>query len=136
MHAQLFWAQMHGLSSDEVLFAFGRHYRDLEPSGTSHQNIRAIISNGLDGVRFSAPPLSLKQGVAEGLPSWAVARTGMLDSTVLQLQLYRVDSRAIWASGYVEGLGLVVMPLKAVCVHVRAFVFVRVWMCIIIFRTN
>ena len=77
MHGvQLFWAQMHGLSSDEVLFAFGRHYRDLEPSGTSHQNIRSIIANGMGYVRFASPPLSPKVRNSGGLPSWAAAGTG------------------------------------------------------------
>ena len=89
-HVQLFWAQMHGLSSDEVLFAFGRHYRDLEPGGTSHQNIRSIIANGIDGVRFSSPPLSPKEQASGGLPPWAAADTGMrrhISAHVLQFRL-------------------------------------------------
>ncbi len=75
-YVQLFWAQMHGLSTDEVLFAFGRHYRDLDPEGTTHQNIRSIIANGMEGVRFSSPPLSAKQRAGGGLPAWAAADTG------------------------------------------------------------
>ena len=30
----------------KVLLAFGRHYRDLDPGGTSHPNLRAIAARG------------------------------------------------------------------------------------------
>ena len=42
----LSWALLHNLNTDNVLLAFGRHYRDLDPDGTSHLNIRAIATMG------------------------------------------------------------------------------------------
>ena len=37
-----------------------RHYRELEPAGASHPNLRAVAAHGLDGVDFPDPPLALK----------------------------------------------------------------------------
>ncbi len=52
-------AQLEGLSLTETLLAFGEHYRSVlaNPDGLDHGNIRALINNGLAGVRFDAPPL-------------------------------------------------------------------------------
>ena len=33
----LAWALLHGLAKEEVLLAFGRHYRDLDPAGRWEQ---------------------------------------------------------------------------------------------------
>ena len=52
------WALLRGLSREEVLRAFGQHYRDLDPEGTSHPNIRAVMEHGLDKVVFASPPLT------------------------------------------------------------------------------
>ena len=45
-----------------TLLAFGEHYRSViaTPEGTDHGNIRALIANGLAGVKFSAQPLTRK----------------------------------------------------------------------------
>ena len=52
------WALLRDLSREEVLRAFGQHYRDLDPEGTSHPNIRAVMEHGLDKVVFASPPLT------------------------------------------------------------------------------
>ena len=36
----------------------GQHFRDLDPEGTSHPNIRAVMEHGLDKVVFASPPLT------------------------------------------------------------------------------
>ncbi|WAB98867.1 HopJ type III effector protein [Pseudomonas putida] len=53
-------ALLEGLSDQEALLAFGEHYRDVvaTPQGTDHGNIRALMSHGLAGVKFTALPLS------------------------------------------------------------------------------
>lgn len=55
-------AKLEGLSDEEALLAFGEHYRSVvaTPQGTDHANIRALIAHGLDGVTFSAEPLTRK----------------------------------------------------------------------------
>jgi hypothetical protein len=55
-------ALLEGLSDEEALLAFGEHYRSViaTPEGTDHGNIRALIANGLAGVKFSAQPLTRK----------------------------------------------------------------------------
>ncbi|SEJ19619.1 HopJ type III effector protein [Pseudomonas sp. NFR16] len=55
-------ALLEGLSDEEALLAFGEHYRSVtaSPEGTDHGNIRALIANGLAGVKFSAQPLTRK----------------------------------------------------------------------------
>lgn len=47
-------AVMSGLSKDEVLAAFGEHYRQVlgDPDGTSHGNIRALMKHGLAGIQL------------------------------------------------------------------------------------
>lgn len=55
-------ALLEGLSDEEALLAFGEHYRSVQatPEGSDHGNIRALIANGLAGVKFSAEPLTRK----------------------------------------------------------------------------
>ncbi len=55
-------ALLEGLSEEEALLAFGEHYRSVAatPAGNDHSNIRALIANGLAGVKFSAEPLKRK----------------------------------------------------------------------------
>ena len=55
-------ALLEGFSDEEALLAFGEHYRSVlaTPEGTDHGNIRALISHGLAGVTFQAPPLTRK----------------------------------------------------------------------------
>ena len=72
---QLYWAQLHSLRKEELLFAFGRHYRDLSPDGTSHQNIRTIIAApDLSNIRFPDDPPALLPK-CDALPAWAVTAT-------------------------------------------------------------
>ena len=53
-------ALLEGLSDQEALLAFGEHYRSVlaTPEGTDHSNIRALIEQGLEGVKFVQPPLT------------------------------------------------------------------------------
>ena len=53
-------ALLEGLSDEEVLLAFGEHYRSVlaTPEGSDHGNIRALIKHGLAGVKFTAQPLT------------------------------------------------------------------------------
>jgi hypothetical protein len=55
-------ALLEGLSDEEALLTFGEHYRSVvaTPDGSDHGNIRALISHGLAGVKFTAQPLKLK----------------------------------------------------------------------------
>lgn len=55
-------ALLEGLSEDEALRAFGEHYRSVlaTPQGSDHGNIRALMSHGLDGVKFEQQPLKPK----------------------------------------------------------------------------
>lgn len=52
-------ALLEGLSDEEALLAFGEHYRAVlaDPEGSDHGNIRALMKNGLAGVRFESQPL-------------------------------------------------------------------------------
>ncbi|AMZ74455.1 MULTISPECIES: HopJ type III effector protein [Pseudomonas] len=52
-------ALLEGLSDEEALLAFGEHYRSVlaTPDGNDHGNIRALMTHGLAGVKFEAPPL-------------------------------------------------------------------------------
>ncbi|MBC3477666.1 MULTISPECIES: HopJ type III effector protein [Pseudomonas] len=53
-------ALLEGLSDEEALLAFGEHYRSVlaTPEGSDHGNIRALIKQGLAGVKFAEQPLS------------------------------------------------------------------------------
>jgi hypothetical protein len=55
-------ALLEGLSDEEVLLAFGEHYRSVvaTPDGSDHSNIRALITHGLAGVKFAEHPLKRK----------------------------------------------------------------------------
>nr|WP_281423956.1 HopJ type III effector protein [Oceanobacter mangrovi] len=52
-----------GLSNEQTLLCFGEHYRDVlaAPAGDSHQNIRQLQQQGLQGVEFDQFPLTAKQ---------------------------------------------------------------------------
>ncbi|MFJ2540920.1 HopJ type III effector protein [Pseudomonas sp. NPDC087614] len=52
-------ALLEGFSDEEALLAFGEHYRSVvaAPEGSDHGNIRALINNGLAGVKFETQPL-------------------------------------------------------------------------------
>ena len=56
-------ALLENLSLEETLRAFGEHYRAVlaNPDGDDHANIRALMREGLAGVRFAQLPLSAKQ---------------------------------------------------------------------------
>lgn len=53
-------ALLEGLSDQEVLMAFGEHYRSVlaTPNGNDHQNIRALQKKGLCSVVFDQFPVS------------------------------------------------------------------------------
>ena len=53
---------LEGLSEQQVLLAFGEHYRSVvaTPEGTDHGNIRNLIAHGLAGVKFAGEPLVRK----------------------------------------------------------------------------
>ncbi|WXL24730.1 HopJ type III effector protein [Ectopseudomonas mendocina] len=55
-------ALLEGFNLEETLLCFGEHYRSVlaTPEGSDHANIRALISNGLAGVKLSQQPLSRK----------------------------------------------------------------------------
>lgn len=55
-------ALLEGLSDEEALLAFGEYYRSVldTPEGSDHANIRALMTHGLAGVKFSAQPLTPK----------------------------------------------------------------------------
>lgn len=55
-------ALLEGFSLEEALLAFGEHYRAVlnSPDGSDHGNIRALMANGLAGVRFESQPLTRK----------------------------------------------------------------------------
>ena len=55
-------ALLEGLSLEDCLHAFGEHYRAVlaTPDGSDHANIRALMANGLGGVRFAQAPLTRK----------------------------------------------------------------------------
>ncbi|MDI1331147.1 HopJ type III effector protein [Pseudomonas mandelii] len=53
-------ALLEGLTDEEALLAFGEHYRSVvaTPEGNDHGNIRALITHGLAGVKFTQQPLT------------------------------------------------------------------------------
>ena len=53
-------ALLEGLTDREALLAFGEHYRSVlaTPEGSDHGNIRALITHGLAGVKFTEQPLT------------------------------------------------------------------------------
>lgn len=52
-------AQLTGLSPEDTLQLFGRHYRDVlaAPDGEDHGNIRQFMAGGFDGLRFAGRAL-------------------------------------------------------------------------------
>ena len=56
-------ALLERLTDEEVLRAFGEHYRSVlaTPEGSDHGNIRALMKTGLSGVVFEQLPLVRKQ---------------------------------------------------------------------------
>lgn len=55
-------AVLEGFSDQEVLLAFGEHYRSVvaTPEGSDHGNIRNLIAHGLAGVKLAGQPLQRK----------------------------------------------------------------------------
>jgi hypothetical protein len=55
----LAFARLHGLSAAQATALFAQHAADVaaHPEGASHQNIRALMASGWDGVRFEGTPL-------------------------------------------------------------------------------
>lgn len=58
----LAFARICQFNQQQTLNLFGEHYRDVlsDPDGVSHQNIRAFMVDGWDGVCFDAEPLKRK----------------------------------------------------------------------------
>ncbi|RZU38299.1 HopJ type III effector protein [Fluviicoccus keumensis] len=56
------FGQLNGLSAEDTLRCFGRHYRDVlaDPDGSSHGNIRRFMRDGWAGIAFDGPVLSPK----------------------------------------------------------------------------
>lgn len=57
----LAFAQLHQLTPEQTLHCFGRFYRQdvlMLPTSTDHANIRRLMCDGLDAVKFEASPLS------------------------------------------------------------------------------
>ena len=60
----LAWAISHELSMDQVLRCYGRHFRDLDPKGTDHANIREILRHEMaPGSVLFANPNALTPGI-------------------------------------------------------------------------
>ena len=59
----LSYAILNNLNTQETLYLFGEHYQYVleNPSSTSHANIRALIKNGLEKVKFDENKLALKK---------------------------------------------------------------------------
>lgn len=60
----LAFAVLHTLSKDQALNCFGEYYRQdvlAHPNNTDHQNIRNLLSHGLEGISFEGSPLTRKQ---------------------------------------------------------------------------
>jgi hypothetical protein len=59
----LAFALLHHLTTEQTLHCFGNYYRiDVlqHPDSEDHQNIRNLMTSGLDGVRFESQALTLK----------------------------------------------------------------------------
>ena len=56
------FGQLNGLSAEDTLRCFGRHYRDVlaDPDGSSHGNIRRFLRDGWAGIRFDGAALQAK----------------------------------------------------------------------------
>lgn len=62
------FARLNGLSREDTLACFGRHYRDVlaEPDGQSHGNIRRFMRDGWDGIYFDGEALARKSTLQPG----------------------------------------------------------------------
>lgn len=60
------FARLHGLSAEDTLRCFGRHYRDVlaDPAGSSHGNIRRFMKDGWAGIRFDGVALTPRSAPA------------------------------------------------------------------------
>jgi hypothetical protein len=57
------FGQLQGLTENETLACFGKHYREdvlQHPAGTDHLNIRTFIRHGWGGIHFENPALTPK----------------------------------------------------------------------------
>lgn len=72
--------QLAGLSEQQTLACFGRHYHTVidDPAGASHANIRQFMSTGWSGVHFEGRPLvfrSLTEMDAPDVPTAEIPPT-------------------------------------------------------------
>lgn len=63
--------QLAGLSEQQTLACFGRHYHTVidDPTGASHANIRQFMSTGWSGVRFEGQPLAFHASTGMTAPT-------------------------------------------------------------------
>jgi hypothetical protein len=54
----LAWAVQQQLGTKDTLRCFGRFFRQLEPGGADHPNIRQLLQHGIRAVRFEHHPLT------------------------------------------------------------------------------
>lgn len=56
------FGQLHQLSAEQAVAAFGEHYRGVlaDPTGQGHQNIRNFIKHGWAGIHYQGQPLARK----------------------------------------------------------------------------
>lgn len=62
------FARLNGLSAEDTLRCFGRHYRDVlaDPDGQSHANIRHFLRDGWAGIVFDGNALHGKTAPLTG----------------------------------------------------------------------
>ena len=58
----LAWALVVELGTKDTLRCFGRAYRELEPAGGGHPNIRELMAHGIKAVRFDTHTLRRRGG--------------------------------------------------------------------------
>ncbi len=56
------FASLQSLNEEDTLQLFAEHYQSVmdEPNGTNHQNIRAFMLHGWEGIRFEGTALTAK----------------------------------------------------------------------------
>lgn len=56
------FGQLHQLSVEQAVAAFGEHYRGVlaDPTGQGHQNIRNFIKHGWSEIHYQGQPLARK----------------------------------------------------------------------------
>ena len=54
--------QLHGMSQEATLALFCQHYESVktDPTGKSHQNIRAFMASGWEGLEMDGDPALVK----------------------------------------------------------------------------